>query len=1426
MPGVDGDIILSAGLDTKGVKDGIAKLNKTVNRALKNTMRIVLGVRSVFALIRKLRSALIDGFESLAQVHEPFNRAMSELMTSLQLLKNTFATAFAPIVETVAPILANFINLMSKAVAQVGMFIAALTGKEYVHAGAVQVDYAKSVDKSASSSKKAASATKKQNEEAKKLQKTLMKFDDVNILHDNKENEPNTESQTSVPDVAFKTMPISDAVGKFVKDFKAMWEKADFTDLGRKLGEKLRDALNNIDWEEIKKALRKIASSIATFLNGFLGTPGLFAAIGHTLAEALNSAFEFLNEWVSKFKWDKLGEAIRDLIVNTLNDIDWPLIKDTMTKWGKGVGQAFETGINDPEVWSAIFTTISEAINSVLLFVDNFLNEVNWENLGRNIANGMNDGIETLDWNLLAQTLIDLVNDAFDLWYGWVTTFNFDAFGTHIGQSLSKVITGINWSKGTTNLAKTIDGIFVALYKIALEIHWEEIGRTVIRAIRDFFANLKWKQYGETFTELLSGLLKALLAAVSDPTINWKDVPQYIINAIRSFFSDRGKWEEIANLAIQLLKKAFEAALDILQGFLDPDEVNAPIVDTINDVKESLSELADAIDFPAIASGIKAVVDALKPAVEGFAIGFLEVFDGLLHIGIDFFTALGPALQAIADAIKSIPPEDLKKYGEALGILVGLILSLKGANAAITVFGSFVEKVKSFADIAGGVAVGAKSVSGGISSMGTAAGGVLGALTGVLKFLVNSAGASVLVAYGFNRHVKPSLDGTFDAAIEASDGLTKVTNALYNTTKPGKEVDNTLNQLWQQMLVLNDETPSFEEGFDRIIKSLEDAGVNVDDFKDGLATLLSEGAFNESQAAIIQEYIGNIGTSAKDADTDTSGLSEAIDAFAGLGWTVPLKIALLSGAIDLLASSGKLSKEETEKLHKELDNYKADPTEESMGKVADAFEDAGISAGDFKQAVIDSVQDLKQVFTGSDQFAKELRDAGEDITKLFGDGLVSGVSNSKSNVSKEVKSVGDNDIIGTLQDTLHEHSPSKDAEQIGQYFIEGLILGLEAMRASLITKITTIINEVKNKITSYNPTFKTLGSTLLQNLTQGIQSKQSALSSNIKQFINSLVTDIKSYSSAFNSAGNQLMNDLDSGMGSVESQIKSNVNSLVSSIRDEFTNQDWNGVGRTVVDGIRNGMDQSKDNLYNMASTLGSWTHYNVNNQNWNDIGSNICSGIVNGIRNGWDWVMSWARSLASWALWTAKNELGIASPSKEFAWVGEMVTKGFGNGIADNADNAIDAVTDLTDAMTEEAEKTNPAISLSTSITDWVDDLDYVLTEFSETVIGKFDSLITTLQNLANLSYYGVPDIADGKIIPSSIRTSDAAEETTNSINRLIDSIGSLTTDKITIDQLREILIDVISTYVNFSIGDEQIARHANAGNLRLNRRYSTITS
>src|SRR5699024_4955449 len=85
------------------------------------------------------------------------NNSISMLISSLETLKNSFASAFAPILNVVAPVLSGFINMISRAVTYVGMFIAALTGqKTYMKALGVQKNYAASLVDTAGSASNAA----------------------------------------------------------------------------------------------------------------------------------------------------------------------------------------------------------------------------------------------------------------------------------------------------------------------------------------------------------------------------------------------------------------------------------------------------------------------------------------------------------------------------------------------------------------------------------------------------------------------------------------------------------------------------------------------------------------------------------------------------------------------------------------------------------------------------------------------------------------------------------------------------------------------------------------------------------------------------------------------------------------------------------------------------------------------------------------------------------------------------------------------------------------------------------------------------------------------------------------------------------------------------------------------------------------------
>ena len=160
-------------------------LKNTDKSAKKGNMSLgrMLGTSILFSFVFQAISAVMtgvrEGFENLAQYSTSTNRSLSMLMSSLTRLKNAFATAFAPILDVVAPILSQFIDMISMAATAVGQLMAALTGKStFTRAVAVQEDYAASLEDSASAAKDAEDAMKGYLSPLDEINKISTKDDD------------------------------------------------------------------------------------------------------------------------------------------------------------------------------------------------------------------------------------------------------------------------------------------------------------------------------------------------------------------------------------------------------------------------------------------------------------------------------------------------------------------------------------------------------------------------------------------------------------------------------------------------------------------------------------------------------------------------------------------------------------------------------------------------------------------------------------------------------------------------------------------------------------------------------------------------------------------------------------------------------------------------------------------------------------------------------------------------------------------------------------------------------------------------------------------------------------------------------------------------------------------------------------------------
>lgn len=500
---------------------GVGKSTRNSNNAFKagfmTLLRYGLGIRSVYFLFRKLRKALGEGIGNLAQYSPAFNTVISNFISALTQLKNSFATAFAPIINVVAPILTTFINLVSEAVTRVGMLIAALTGqKTFIRAKGVQTDFAGSMDKTAGSTDKA-------NKAAEKYKRTLAGFDDVEILK-NPDSDSGSGgsgggggggSGTGAGDM-FETVAMPSAFEDLAEMIREAWANADFTELGQILAEKIANALDNIPWDTVKAYAGKFGKSFATFLNGLMfvdeeGNSHLAQSIGKTIGEAINTVFTFANEFVSNIDPKLFGNFFADLFNSAINTIDWNLIADTLSK-----------GINN--IFSAIET-----------FADKF----NFANLGMSIKNAVVKTLNGLNWSTIHGAVVSMATGLANFVNSFFTADLFGSLGTTIAKALNTAISGIK----------------------TFAVNWDakQFGQAIGNGINNFFETFNFESAGVTFGTLITKVGTALTNAVS--SVKWEDVGADLVDFIISI-----PWDDVFGTAEQLAETISGAAGEALAG--------------------------------------------------------------------------------------------------------------------------------------------------------------------------------------------------------------------------------------------------------------------------------------------------------------------------------------------------------------------------------------------------------------------------------------------------------------------------------------------------------------------------------------------------------------------------------------------------------------------------------------------------------------------------------------------------------------------------------------------------------------------------------------------------------------------------------------------------------------------------------------------
>lgn len=456
--------------------------NNSFASGLKTILRYGLGIRSLFVLFNRLRSAIVEGFGQLVQFDNATNRSISNIQSSLNQLKGAAASAFAPILNAVAPILTALIDKLTAATSALGQFFAAFTGNTtYQRATKVQTNYAASLQKTTKATKDLTEANKR----------SVMSFDQLNKLNDNSQSSGDTADSGSAPTVGFTETPISKKISDFAKKIKDMWAKADFTELGEIVGNKINEALESIPWAKIQKTAEKAGKSLATFINGLTKTVD-WKLVGKTVAEAINTIWHALYGFAHNLDWASVGAAVANTFNGLLTNIDWALILATVRDFATGFAAAINSffATLDP---AAVGMTVTNFCYTVLNAIATFFAELD----GYQIGQRLQQIFTNIDWATIGNELLTALG----------------AILSTIGSFFAGLFDGVDWESVQGSINAAIVTLMGKLSEALTNTDWKAIGETVnnlfltaLGALSTAVSTFPWAELGVSVGEFLSGI--------------------------------------------------------------------------------------------------------------------------------------------------------------------------------------------------------------------------------------------------------------------------------------------------------------------------------------------------------------------------------------------------------------------------------------------------------------------------------------------------------------------------------------------------------------------------------------------------------------------------------------------------------------------------------------------------------------------------------------------------------------------------------------------------------------------------------------------------------------------------------------------------------------------------------------------------------
>lgn len=1370
------------------------KTHSSFNNGIGTLLRYGLGVRSLFTLMSKLRSALVDGYKNLARYSSRTNAAISSLMSALTRLKNSFAAAFDPILRAAAPALVTLINLISNAVSKIGMLTAALTGaKTFTKATTIQEDYAKSLDKTSKS--------------AKKAKAVLASFDELNILDDNSSD--STKDDGSVdPSKMFEQVPIDSAVLDFADKLKKAFEEADWKGLGTLLGDKINELVDSVDW----------------------------SGWGTKIGKGMNAAIQTLYYTVDTVDWVNIGKHLAEAVNSIINEVDWDIFGRLLAKKFT-VALDMAGGFLKELDWTAVLQAFTSGFSGFYNELQEWLESKDWHRIGEIITAKLSDALRNGNVEGAVKSFFDAFTEAINSLADLMDGIDFYQVAKDLVEMLIRAVSGVSWDELTEALGRligeSVDAVIQILAGSLADVgnyfkeKTQEVGGD---AVAGFFFGIKDAIFGvgawivdNIFKPFWDGICAAF--EIHSPSKKMAEIGGYII---------AGLLDGIKDLPSKL-KAKLDDALDKVVSW--GSDLKSKVKDAAAD---AVSKAVD--EFKDLASKLKLKLDAAIDKVKGFAkdiasrmksgtadavadaasqLGNLagkakEKFDNTIARAKSFATGLisklkGGAADAVSSAasqLATMPQKVKEKLDLVIQKAVSFAADLKekftsaGKNALagiINGISSKIEEVKASISNVGLALINTFKTLLGIHSPSRvfaeqggfiAAGliiGMEGATDDVKKAAAQLAGAAVDAATDAVAEVAPT---TLE---KIKENLEKIEDAFDDDTGLGK-IYNTIKNLfsidWSDidtsdiLELAKNITTLFFDSLDKNVR------LSISDFINTSLDYLNKAYEQEGLPGLIKAGKTIISGLA-------SGMAEGIKYIVANGGQIfsalkdGILVALQGVNAELLIAVGVIAliAVAIAGAWKYSEQFR-DSVLNAVNRIKKAVEKVMVA---IKKALTPIVELVKNVFTMLQGLIAQLFELVGSILAKIIDWIAPVITIIGNFLSDVITVLGT--IIGYIAKLL---TPLING--IGK-IISTILECLQKIWNTLSDALSPAFEAIWKVVSKIFETIGNLLQTIVDALSPAIDALAEAfgiildaVASIVSAVVDALAPVIQVIAEALGGIITVLAEIVGAVVDALAPAIKliGDVLGAIFGVIAKIVNLVC-GVLKPVIDVICGALKAIGDVINNIFNGVKNLTSKAV------ETGKNIIQGIGTGIKNAATGLWNGIKNIGNNIVNGFKNFFGIHSPSKLMAdEIGEYLPAGIDEGMKNAMpallSSAEDQMGDLVDTVKDGAAEADsaiagngmPLLSEVSGKVDIVDGLDDVLTRFSDKVADSFTSLLDRLTEITQSANFSIPAVATGTITPYGVSGSAGSgsgnvveeihasnEETTRTI---VQAIGSAT--------------------------------------------------